>query len=226
MAVARLSTTTSLDELADADLVIEAAPERLDLKQRIFEELDRITPASAILATNTSTLSVTQIASTTATPERVVGIHFFNPPPLMPLIEVVEGAETAAEVMETAMEFARRLGKKPVRVKDVPGFIVNRVARPFHLEGLRLLEQGAAPVETIDHLFREAGGFRMGPFELQDLIGLDINYAASQSVYDAYHHAPRFRPSPLQRQKVESGHLGKKTGRGWYRYDDETRGAS
>ncbi len=217
-AIARITATTSLGDMGGTQFIIEAAPERLDLKKQIFEELERIVSPAAVLATNTSTLSVTQIGAATASPERVVGMHFFNPPPLMPLVEVVAGAATDPDVVDATVEVAKSLGKKPVRVKDVPGFIVNRVARPFHLEGLRLLEQGVADIATIDRLIREGGGFRMGPFELQDLIGIDINYAASQSVYEAYHHAPRFRPSLLQRQQVESGKLGKKTGRGWYEY--------
>ncbi len=206
-ATARLATSTSLAAMRDASFVIEAAPERLELKKQLFNELEAIVRPDTILASNTSTLSITQIGAATASPERVVGMHFFNPPPLLPLVEVIAGAATAPAVVEATLALARAMGKSPVRVKDTPGFIVNRVARPFHLEALRLLEQGVADPATLDRLVR-AGGFRMGPFELQDLIGIDINYAASQSVYDAFHHAPRFRPSPLQRQQVESGQAG------------------
>ncbi|GAP62751.1 3-hydroxybutyryl-CoA dehydrogenase [Ardenticatena maritima] len=217
----RLHPTTDLHAFADCQVVIEAAPERLDLKQRLFADLESIVAPDAILATNTSTLSVTQIAAATQTPHRVAGMHFFNPAPLMRLVEIVAGAQTAPHVCETLAALAERMGKTPVHAKDVPGFIVNRVARPFYLEGLRLLETGVADHATIDRLIREGGGFKMGPFELMDLIGLDINFAASQSVYNAYFGEPRYRPSLLQQRMVESGRLGRKTGRGWYDYEED-----
>lgn len=220
-AVARLTTTTALEDFASCDFVIEAAPENLDLKQKIFGDLDDITRERVILATNTSTLSVTQIATATDREGLVVGIHFFNPPPLMPLVEVAAGEATAGDTVDITVAVAEKMGKSPVRTKDVPGFIVNRVARPFYLEGLRLLNEGVADHETIDKLMREGGGFRMGPFELMDLIGLDINFTASKTVYEAYYHEPRYRPSLLQQRMVESGRLGRKTGRGWYNYEDE-----
>jgi 3-hydroxybutyryl-CoA dehydrogenase len=214
----RITPTSTLATMKAAQVVIEAAPERLDLKQKIFADLAAHTAPNAILATNTSTLSVTQIAAGVPNPERVVGMHFFNPAPILPLVEVISGVQTDSAVADTIFALAEKMGKQPVRAKDVPGFIVNRVARPFHLEGLRLLEQNVADAATIDRLLREGGGFKMGVFELQDLIGIDINYAASNSVYEAYHHAPRFRPSFRQRQQVESGNLGRKTGKGWYDY--------
>lgn len=214
-AINRLSVTSQLEGMVDVQIVIEAAPERLPLKQKIFSNLETIVSPETILATNTSTLSITQIASCAQVPERVVGMHFFNPAALMPLVEVISGAATDATVMDATIALAQKMGKKPVRVKDVPGFIVNRVARPFHLEGLRLVEQGVTDIATVDRLIR-AGGFKMGPFELQDLIGIDINYTASESVYNAFHQAPRFRPSLLQAQQVQSGKLGRKTGKGWY----------
>lgn len=214
----RITPTSTLAAMNTVQVVIEAAPERLDLKQKIFGELAAYTTPDTILATNTSTLSVTQIAAGTTNPARVVGMHFFNPAPLLPLVEVISGVQTDPTVADTIVALAEKMGKKPVRAADVPGFIVNRVARPFHLEGLRLLEQNVADAATIDRLLREGGGFKMGVFELQDLIGIDINYAASSSVYEAYHHAPRFRPSFRQRQQVESGNLGRKTGKGWYDY--------
>lgn len=220
-AIARLATTTDLADFASCDFVIEAAPENLDLKQQIFGDLDGITAESVILATNTSTLSVTQVATATDREALVVGMHFFNPPPLMPLVEVAAGEGTAGDTVDTTVAVAESMGKSPVRTKDVPGFIVNRVARPFYLEGLRLLNEGVADHETIDRLMREGGGFRMGPFELMDLIGLDINFTASKTVYEAYYHEPRYRPSLLQQRMVESGRLGRKTGRGWYKYEDE-----
>lgn len=222
----RITTTSELADLGPCDLVIEAAPEILELKQTIFRDLGGsigrmpIVAETAILATNTSTLSVTQIGAAATDPSRVVGMHFFNPPPLMPLVEVIGGAETSEAVISATIDLARRMGKTPVRAKDVPGFIVNRVARPFYLEGLRLLLEGVADHATIDKLLRDGGKFRMGPFELMDLIGLDINYAASQSVYNAYFQEPRFRPSILQQRMVESGRLGRKTGRGWYDYSE------
>jgi 3-hydroxybutyryl-CoA dehydrogenase len=218
-AIGRLQATSSLQTLDAVDFVIEAAPERLELKQQLFGQLDSICPAHTILATNTSTLSVTSIAASTKRPDRVVGMHFFNPPPLMPLVEVAGGNDTSKATLTATMALAEALGKTPVQSQDVPGFIVNRVARPFYLEGLRLMGEGVADAATIDRLVREGGGFRMGPFELMDLIGIDINYAASQSIFEAFFGEPRFRPHPLQRRQVESGNLGRKTGRGWYSYE-------
>ncbi|MDQ7028947.1 MAG: 3-hydroxyacyl-CoA dehydrogenase NAD-binding domain-containing protein [Ardenticatenia bacterium] len=222
-AINRLQTTTALEAFAGCDFLIEAAPEQLELKQSLFNRLDCIVPVHAVLATNTSTLSVTQIASATQHPERVVGMHFFNPPPLMPLVEVAAGAMTSEETVHLTVEVAKCMGKTPVRTQDVPGFIVNRVARPFYLEGLRLLAQGVTDHATVDRLVREGGRFRMGPFELMDLIGLDINFAASRSVYEACFHEPRYRPSLLQQRMVESGRLGRKVGRGWYEYGGEEK---
>jgi 3-hydroxybutyryl-CoA dehydrogenase len=221
--VNRITTTTRLSDVEPCPVVIEAAPEQLELKQALFRDLDRIVAPETVLATNTSTLSITQIGAASAHSGRVVGMHFFNPPPLMPLVEVIGGAETSEEVIAAILDLARQMGKTPVRVKDMPGFIVNRVARPFTLEGLRLLAEGVADHATLDKLITGGGNFRMGPFELMDLIGLDINYAASQSVYNAYFQEPRFRPSPLQQRMVESGRLGRKTGRGWYDYDQESK---
>jgi 3-hydroxybutyryl-CoA dehydrogenase len=218
--VKRVTVTEELGDLAKCAFVIEAAPEKLDLKQSLFRELDAIVSEDAILATNTSTLSVTQIGAETAHPERVVGMHFFNPPPLLPLVEVIGSNATSEAVIEATLDLARKMGKTPVRAKDVPGFIVNRVARPFYLEGLRLLAEGVADHATIDKVVRGGGKFRMGPFELMDLIGLDINFAASQSVYEAFFQEPRFRPSVLQQRMVESGRLGRKTGKGWYEYPE------
>ena len=220
-ALARITTVTSLNDLAQCDFIIEAAPEKLDLKQSLFSNLESLISPDSILATNTSTLSVTQIASGCKRPQNVVGMHFFNPAPLLPLVEVIAGAVTAEAVVAATLDLAKRMGKTAVQVKDVPGFIVNRVARPFYLEALRLLEEGVADHATLDKLIRDGGGFRMGPFELMDLIGLDINYAASISVYESYFHEPRYRPSLAQQRMVESGRLGRKTGRGWYEYNDK-----
>ncbi|MBI5082303.1 MAG: 3-hydroxybutyryl-CoA dehydrogenase [Chloroflexi bacterium] len=217
--LARITTATSLNDLAGCDFIIEAAPEKLDLKQSLFSNLESLISDQAILATNTSTLSVTQIASGCKRPQNVVGMHFFNPAPLLPLVEVIAAAVTADAVVTATLDLAKHMGKTAVQVKDVPGFIVNRVARPFYLEALRLLEEGVADHATLDKLIRDGGGFRMGPFELMDLIGLDINYAASLSVYESYFYEPRYRPSLAQQRMVESGRLGRKTGRGWYDYN-------
>jgi 3-hydroxybutyryl-CoA dehydrogenase len=220
-AIARISTTITLDEFAPCDLVLEAAPEKLDIKQNLFRDLERITRPDAILATNTSTLSVTEIAAAVQNRERVVGLHFFNPAPLMPLVEVIAGTATSDVVLDATVELASRMGKTPVRAKDVPGFIVNRIARPFYLEALRTLGDGTTDPATLDRLVRDGGGFKMGPFELMDLIGIDVNYAASKSVYEQFFQEPRFRPSILQQRMAESGRLGRKTGRGWYEYSDK-----
>ncbi|NDJ36387.1 MAG: 3-hydroxybutyryl-CoA dehydrogenase [Chloroflexi bacterium] len=220
-ALDRIATTTDLLDFKRCQFVIEAAPERIDLKKDLFHQLVTATPDDTILASNTSTLSITQIGGGTGRPGKVVGMHFFNPAPLLPLVEVVAGAQTDPAVVDTTFELAKQLGKRPIRVKDVPGFIVNRVARPFYLETLRLLEEGVADYRTLDKLIREGGGFPMGPFELMDLIGLDINYAASVSVYEAYFNDPRYRPSLLQQRKVQAGQLGRKSGRGWYIYDKD-----
>ncbi len=218
--LARLKTGTEQELVRGAQWVIEAAPEDLALKRGLFAAAARIEPA-AHLATNTSTLSVTAIASSCPDPGRVVGMHFFNPPGLMRLVEVVPGLLTEPAVTEAAVALARRLGREPVVAKDAPGFIVNRLARPFYLEALRLHADGV-PVATVDAALRGAG-FRMGPFELLDLIGLDVNLAASESVYRAFYEEPRFRPHPMQRALVEAGLLGRKSGRGFYHYGEPSR---
>jgi 3-hydroxybutyryl-CoA dehydrogenase len=216
--LSRLRFASSLEELAEADLVIEAVVERLDVKKDLFARLDAIVSPTAVLASNTSSLSITTIAAATKRPDRVLGLHFFNPAPLMPLVEVVLGAETDPSVADRVTEWVKTLGKEPVQVKDAPGFIVNRVARPFHLEPYRIVGEGLASKEQVDRIMR-AAGFRMGPFELQDLIGIDINFAASASVYEGFFHEPRFRPHFAQKMMVERGALGRKTGKGHYRYE-------
>jgi 3-hydroxybutyryl-CoA dehydrogenase len=209
--------TTSLTEAAEADLVIEAAPERMELKRTIFAELDQAAADHTILSSNTSSLSISALAGATKRPDRFLGLHFFNPAHIMKLVEIIRGDDTSQETVDAANAFVAKLGKTAVHCKDTPAFIVNRVARPFYGEAYRLLGENAADVATIDRLVKSAG-FRMGPFELIDLIGCDINFAVNQSVYDAYFQDPKYRPHPIQRRMVESGRLGRKTGRGFYNY--------
>ena len=214
----RIHSAPTLEHLRSASVVIEAAVERLNIKQDIFSALDRICSAETLLATNTSSLSVTEIAAVTRFPERVVGMHFFNPVPKMRLVEVVSGHRTTPEYLSHAKIFAERLGKDVVVAKDSPGFIVNRVARNFYGEALRLLGEGAGTVEVIDRSLR-ALGLAMGPFELMDMIGIDVNLAVTESVYNQFYQEPRFRPHPIQRKMVQAQLLGRKTKQGFYRYD-------
>jgi 3-hydroxybutyryl-CoA dehydrogenase len=216
--IERLQTTTSIEGCSGAPLVVEAVVEDTEVKKQVFGDLEGVVGEKAVLATNTSSLSVSGIAAATMGPERVVGMHFFNPVPAMRLVEVVSGPSTKPEALSLAEEVARSLGKTPVRVSDTPGFIVNRVARPFYLEALRIVESGADPGK-VDAQLREAG-FRMGPLELADLIGQDINLSVSESLFERYYYPPRFRPSYLQRSMVEAGDLGRKSGRGFYDYTE------
>lgn len=214
-ALERITPVVELDALSTAQLVIEAIPEDINLKHDLFKQLDTICPPETILASNTSSLSITTISGATQRPDRFVGLHFFNPPPVMALVEVIRGDGTSETTMATVVELMQRWGKTPVIARDTPGFIVNRVARPFYLEALRLLGEDVTDAATLDRIMRGAG-FRMGPFELMDLIGIDVNFAVTQSVYHAFFEEPRFRPHPIQRRMVESGQLGRKTGRGFY----------
>lgn len=224
-ALGHIRPQPTIESLAAADLVVEAIPEELDLKQEAFRRLDGAAAPATLLATNTSSLSVARIASAAARPERVLGMHFFNPVPLMALVEVVAGPLTDPAAAERVALVATRLGKTPVLVADTPGFIVNRVARPFYLEALRIVGEGAAGVAKVDAAMRGIG-FRMGPFELVDAIGLDINYAVSQSVYEQLFFDPRYRPHQVQRMLLDAGRLGRKAGGGFYEYGtDGTRGA-
>ncbi|MFJ9005007.1 3-hydroxyacyl-CoA dehydrogenase [Streptomyces canus] len=217
---ARLSAAEHLTDLADCTLVIEAVLERLDVKQQLFRELEDIVVEDCLLATNTSSLSVTAIAGALRHPGRFVGLHFFNPAPLLPLVEVVSGFATDVSSATRAYETARAWGKTPVACADTPGFIVNRIARPFYAEAFAVYEaQGAEPA-TIDAVLRECGGFKMGPFELTDLIGQDVNESVTHSVWRAFFQDVRFTPSLAQQRLVESGRLGRKSGQGWYDYTD------
>ncbi len=218
---ARISPTLDLRDLADCDVVIEAVPEDLEQKRRVFATLGEICRPDALLASNTSSLSITELAQGIPVPSRVLGLHFFNPAPIMRLVEVVRGELTSDETLRRGEDVARRFGKQPVVVWDSPGFIVNRVARPFYLEAFRLVGDGYADVPLVDESLRVAG-FRQGPFELLDLIGIDVNLAVSLSLYRQTHHEPRFRPHWLQERMVRSGRLGRKTGQGFYDYRTET----
>jgi 3-hydroxybutyryl-CoA dehydrogenase len=199
-------------------LIIEAIVENMKVKQKLFSKLADAYTSDMILASNTSSLSISEMASSISHPERMIGIHFFNPAPLMPLVEVIEGLDTDPELTEGIIHLLKEVGKSPVQVKDTPGFIVNRVARPFYNEALKMYGEKVASVEQIDAILKGAG-FRMGPFELQDLIGIDINFATTTSLYKAYFNDPRFRPSFIQEQMVKSKRLGRKTGRGFYSYE-------
>ncbi|WP_374581503.1 3-hydroxyacyl-CoA dehydrogenase PaaH [Pseudoduganella sp.] len=217
---ARLRGVAGLADVADAKLVVEAIVENLDVKRSLFADLEGIVADDAILATNTSSISVTAIAARLRKPQRLVGMHFFNPVPLMALVEVISGLATDAAVAETVYDTSIAWGKNPVHAKSTPGFIVNRVARPYYAEGWRLLNEQAADAATIDAVMREGGGFRMGPFELMDLIGHDVNYSVTESVFRAYYNDPRFTPSVLQQEMVNAGYLGRKSGRGFYDYSE------
>lgn len=212
----RLSVAEAPFDLRDAAIVIEAVVERLEVKRALFAELEGIVAPGCILATNTSSLSITAVAAGLREPQRVVGMHFFNPAPLMALVEVVSGLATAPAVAQAVFDTAAAWGKLPVHAKSTPGFIVNRVARPFYAEGMRLLTEQAGDVATIDAVMREAGGFRMGPFELTDMIGHDVNFAVTQSVFQATFGDPRFTPSLVQQELVNAGWFGRKSGRGFY----------
>ncbi|MFI2631949.1 3-hydroxyacyl-CoA dehydrogenase [Streptomyces collinus] len=217
---ARLVPAESLAELADCALVVEAVLERLDVKQELFGALEGIVSDDCLLATNTSSLSVTAIGGALRVPGRFVGLHFFNPAPLLPLVEVVSGFTTDVTYATRAYETARAWGKTPVACADTPGFIVNRIARPFYAEAFAVYEAQGADPATIDAVLRESGGFRMGAFELTDLIGQDVNESVTQSVWQSFFHDVRFTPSLAQRRLVESGRLGRKTGHGWYDHRD------
>lgn len=219
-ALAGLRDSHTLEHLAEeSDVVIEAALEDLELKRTIFRALGASARSGSILATNTSALSVSDIGAASGLPERVLGMHFFNPAPVMPLVELVATGRTDSGVLRRAVEFVEGLGKQPVVCADSPGFIVNRVNRPFTLEALRMLEAGEADVEQVDRAV-ESAGYPMGPFAFMDLVGIDINLAAATAVWQGFDEAVRFEPSRIQRELVEAGHLGRKSGAGFYRYSE------
>lgn len=220
--VDRIEIVDELDDFADAGLVVEAIVENLAIKQELFGNLERIMVPGVILASNTSSLSITAIGANLKDPSRLVGMHFFNPAPVMKLVEVISGLETDPSVADCIIATSGSWGKVPVKAKSTPGFIVNRVARPYYAEALRLLEEGAADAATIDAAMTECGGFRMGPFALMDLIGIDVNYTVTCSVFDAYYNDPRFRPSLVQKEMVDAGWFGRKSGRGFFDYSDNT----
>ncbi len=221
--LSRISGTHEIAAMAECGLVIEAIVEDLSIKKSLFGQLEEIVSTECVLATNTSSLSVSGIASGCAVPDRVVGMHFFNPAPLLPLVEVVGALQTSPAVVSRMLSLVEDWGKVGVKAKDTPGFIVNRVARPFYGEAIRIYEEGIGGIADIDTAMRTVGGFKMGPFELMDLIGNDINFAVTRSVFEAFYFDPRYKPSLTQQRMVDAGRLGRKSGRGYYTYADGTR---
>ncbi|WP_207890962.1 3-hydroxyacyl-CoA dehydrogenase NAD-binding domain-containing protein [Hymenobacter edaphi] len=219
-AIARVRTCSELQCFAACGLVIEAIVEELGVKQAVFRDVEAVVPASCVLATNTSSLSIASIAAACQRPERFIGIHFFNPAPLMQLVEVIPAVQTRAGLADETKALVQSWGKLPVVCKDTPGFIVNRIARPYYGEAIRLLEEGVADAATIDWALTELGGFRMGPFALMDFIGHDVNYRVTESVFTAFFFDPRFKPSFTQKRLFEAGYYGRKSGRGFYDYRD------
>ncbi len=211
----RIKGTETVD--VPADLVVEAIVEDAEAKRKLFAAIEKVVSPSAIITSNTSSIPITQLASSLRHPERFAGLHFFNPATVMKLVEIISGAATDPQVVEKLQHVVKSLGKVSVIASDAPGFIVNRVARHYYVEALKLVEEGVASHEQIDQLLR-ASGFKMGAFELMDLIGIDINFSVTSSLYNGFHQEPRFRPSRVQQQKVLAGHLGKKSGRGFYDY--------
>ncbi len=216
-----ISYAHTLGELSHSDLVIEAIIENMEIKRKLFSELENYVSPETILASNTSSLSIASIAASCQKPERVVGIHFFNPAPLMQLVEVIPAVQTSEEVLQKSVQIISDWKKVVAVAKDTPGFIVNRVARPFYSESLRIYDEGVADFATIDWALKTIGGFKMGPFELMDMIGHDVNYVVTETVFTAFYFDPKFKPSFTQKRLLEAGFLGKKSGRGFYNYNQE-----
>jgi len=219
----RIHFVEDMTGFGDCELVIEAIIEDLDAKTDAFARIEGIVPRDCIIASNTSSLSIASLSSALKKPRRMLGIHFFNPAPLMPLVEIVPAIVTSDNTLKTARNLIDNWGKTTVQAKDTPGFIVNRVARPFYGEALRIYEEGIADFATIDWAMKELGGFRMGPFELMDFIGNDINYKVTETVFEAFYYDPRYKPSFTQKRHVEAGWLGKKNDRGFYDYSDDAQ---
>jgi 3-hydroxybutyryl-CoA dehydrogenase len=219
-ATARIHLVDSMQGFAECDAVVEAVVENLDVKRVVFEELEAVVAEDAILVSNTSSLSVTTIASTCKHPNRVAGFHFFNPVPLMPLVEVIAGVLTEDWVTDSLMKIGKRMTREPVRVNDAPGFLVNQVGRGFNIEAAHMVQEGISDTLSIDRIMRDAGGFRMGPFQLMDLTGLDVTHPATRLIYEQSFHEARFRPAMLMEMRLAAGRLGRKTGAGFYEYED------
>jgi len=215
-----ISYVVKLKDLTDSDLTIEAIIESLDIKKKVFSELETYVSNNCIIASNTSSLSIASIAASLNKPERCIGIHFFNPAPLMQLVEVIPAIQTSKEVLENSIKIISDWKKVVAVAKDTPGFIVNRVARPFYGESLRIYEESIADFATIDHSLKSLGGFRMGPFELMDFIGNDVNYTVTETVFTAFYFDPRYKPAFTQKRFAEAGYLGRKSGKGYYNYDE------
>ena len=217
-----LNFTEDIKKIKKSDLLIEAIIEDFEVKKKLFTEVEKIVSKKCIIATNTSSLSITSLASSVNENGRFIGMHFFNPANLMPLVEIIPAIQTSNKTVEESKKILQEMGKTVVTTKDTPGFIVNRVARPFYGEALRIFEEGLANFETIDWAMKEIGGFRMGPFELMDFIGNDINYTVTKTVFEEFYFDQRYKPSFTQKRLMEAGYLGKKTGRGFYNYTDES----